>query len=227
MFFEDLKEIKNISEKTNFAIFVLKDLSNLEKIYQVFPKNTLFLKPDEKTKKILIEQVRVFTSLSNSKEKKQRFFIVENAEKMNEAAQNAFLKNLEEPKDNNHYLLLVKNLSMLLPTIRSRANIYIQKIDNPLEKPIEVDEKIKKLAKELITARPADLLKISTEISGKKTNSRDFALSVIGTAIEILYKSFFKTKNEKFLKKLPNLLELYSNIENNGHIKLHFVADML
>ena len=185
------------------------------------------MRPDEKTGKISVEQIRDFTALATSRETEKRFFVVENAEAMNDAASNAFLKSLEEPNENNYFLLLVKNLSALLPTIRSRASIYIHKLENPLEKPPEADEKVKTLAKKLIVAKPDELLKIVTEISNKKDNSRNFALSVVGTAIEILYKSFFKTKNEKLLKKLPNLLELYTNIENNGHIKLHFVADML
>lgn len=227
MFFDNLDSIPRLAEKTNFSIFVLENFINLEKLYKAFPPDTLYLKPDEKTSKISVEKVRDFTSFSNSREMKKRFFIVENAETMNEAAANAFLKNLEEPKENNRFVLLVKNLSALLPTIRSRASVYVEKVKNPLEKPIIIDEKIKTLAKSLIVAKPVDLLKIATEISNKKDNPRSYALSVVGTAIELLYKSFFQTKNEKLLKKLPNLLELYSNLENNGHLKLHFVADML
>ena len=227
MFFDNFENFRSLAEKTNFSIFVLENFINLEKFYKALPKTTLFLKPDEKTGKISVEKVREFSELTNSCETEKRFFVVENAETMNDAAANAFLKNLEEPKENNYFILLVQNLSALLPTIRSRASVYIQKLENPLEKPPATDEKVKAFAKKLIVAKPDELLKLATEISNKKDNSRSLALNVIGTAIEIIYKSFFKTGNEKLLKKLPNLLELYSNIENNGHIKLHFVADML
>ena len=227
MFFNDYSEVPILASKTNFSIFVFDDLSNLETIYNLFPKNSLILKPDEKTKKINVENVRDFTSHTTSYETEPKYFIVENADQMNESAENAFLKNLEEPKENYYYVLFVKNLSSLLPTIRSRAEIYIKKNKNPLEKPVVASEKVKTLAKNLIIAKPAELIKIATEISGKKDNARNYALEVVATSIEIVYKSYFATKNEKFLKKLPNLLELYSNLEKNGHIKLHFVADML
>lgn len=227
MFFEDLDDARKLAEKTNFSIFAFSDFSVLPDFYQLFPKTTLFLKPDEKTNKISVEAVRDFTSLSSSKETIKRFFIVEQAETMNEAAENAFLKNLEEPNENSFFILIVKNLSALLPTVRSRANIYIQKTKNNLNSSVEADEKVKALAKSLIVARPSELIEIANEVSKKKDNTRAFALSVVGAAIEIVYKSFFATGNEKFIKKLPNLLDLYSNIESNGHIKLHFVADML
>ena len=227
MFFRELSEIYKLAQKTNFSIFVLEDFSNLEEVYREFPNDTLVLKPDEKTGKISVEKVREFTATASAKETKPRFFIVENAETLNEAAENAFLKNLEEPKGNNYFILFIRDFSALLPTVCSRAAVYIKKIENPLERPVSSSEKAKELAKSLIIAKPAELIKIATEISGKKENARGFALEVVGTAIEILYKSFFKTGNEKFLKKLPNLLELYRNLEGNGHIKLHFVADMI
>ena len=227
MFFEEIRQIYPLAGKTNFSIFVLEDFLKLEEIYRSFPKTTTFLKPDEKTGKINVEAVREFSVGARAKEREERFFIVEAAEKMNEAAENAFLKNLEEPKENNYFVLFIRDLSALLPTVRSRAAVFVQKIKNPLEKEVFADEKTKEFAKRLITAKETELIKLATEISAKKDNARGFALSVVGTAIEILYKSFFRTGNEKFLKKLSNLLELYKNIEGNGHIKLHIVADMV
>ena len=125
MFFDKLEQIPSLSEKTNFSIFVLDDFRELEKLYKLFPNNTLVLKPDEKNAKISVEKIREFTARANSRETKKRFFIVERAETMNEAAENAFLKNLEEPKENNYFLLFVKDLSALLPTVSSRDSVYI------------------------------------------------------------------------------------------------------
>ncbi|MBQ6661137.1 MAG: DNA polymerase III subunit delta' [Lachnospiraceae bacterium] len=50
-----------------------------------------------------------------------RIFIVDEAEKMNEEAQNALLKTLEEPPSYAVIMLLTNNAEALLPTIRSRA----------------------------------------------------------------------------------------------------------
>ena len=50
-----------------------------------------------------------------------KVFIVDEAELMNEAAQNALLKTLEEPPEYVVILLLAESEDMLLPTIRSRC----------------------------------------------------------------------------------------------------------
>lgn len=54
----------------------------------------------------------------------RRVFIVENAAQMNAAAQNALLKNLEEPRSSSVYLLLCEEAAGVLATIRSRCVTY-------------------------------------------------------------------------------------------------------
>lgn len=49
--------------------------------------------------------------------------IVDDADTMNEASANAFLKTLEEPPDRATLLLIASNLDALLPTIRSRCQL--------------------------------------------------------------------------------------------------------
>lgn len=97
----------------------------------------------------------------------------------------------------------------------------------PLDQPPIAQAKVLALAKKLITAEPNDLIAIAEELSKTKTKPREQALSVVATAIELLYKSYFKTNNPKFLTKLPHFINLYNNLSNNGHIKLHLVADLL
>lgn len=58
-------------------------------------------------------------SLGNSYGKK--LCMVEDAEKMNESAQNALLKTLEEPPENALLLMTTSSFDSLLPTIRSRV----------------------------------------------------------------------------------------------------------
>lgn len=55
---------------------------------------------------------------------KYKIFIISDAEKMNIAAQNAFLKTLEEPPDYVIFLLLTQNFNALLPTILSRCVMF-------------------------------------------------------------------------------------------------------
>jgi len=52
-----------------------------------------------------------------------RFFIVNDADKMNDAASNALLKTLEEPPLDTHIFLVTSRPDSLLPTIRSRCQM--------------------------------------------------------------------------------------------------------
>lgn len=52
-----------------------------------------------------------------------RFFLLEDADLMNETAANALLKTLEEPPATSHLILLTSRPASLLPTIRSRCQL--------------------------------------------------------------------------------------------------------
>ena len=52
-----------------------------------------------------------------------RIFIIDDAEKMNDASSNALLKTLEEPPSTTHLILIASRENALLPTIRSRCQI--------------------------------------------------------------------------------------------------------
>ncbi len=72
---------------------------------------------------ILVDAVRDLERESNFRpvEGAARFFLVENAESLNESASNALLKTLEEAAPTTHIILLTSRPSGLLPTIRSRC----------------------------------------------------------------------------------------------------------
>jgi DNA polymerase-3 subunit delta' len=50
-----------------------------------------------------------------------KIYIIDSADKLTEAAQNALLKTIEEPPEYAVVLLLVDNISLILPTIQSRC----------------------------------------------------------------------------------------------------------
>lgn len=54
----------------------------------------------------------------------RKVMILRDCEKMNDEAQNAFLKTLEEPPGTVQFILLTQNSKMLLDTIRSRCVIF-------------------------------------------------------------------------------------------------------
>lgn len=227
MFFDSVAQLPTLAQKTNFSIFALDSFQAKLELKKVFHAQAIFLEPDEKSGKISVEMVRDFTALTNSKDTKDRFFAVLNAETMNDAAENAFLKNLEEPQAHHHFVLITKTPSALLPTVLSRAQVFYLRTPGSLSAPVEADEKVKTLARQLIAADTTALIALANDLAKKKDNPRGYTLLVVGTAIEILYKTYFATRETKFLKKLPRLLALYENLQKNGHVKLHIVADMI
>jgi len=71
-----------------------------------------------------------------------RVFIIEDAERMNEAAQNALLKTLEEPATTSYLILLTSKPAALLPTIRSRCQaIRFAPVSAPEIEKLLVNEK--------------------------------------------------------------------------------------
>ncbi len=74
--------------------------------------------------RIKIEQVRdVLDYLSLRSQLRHRFVIIDQAEKLTPQAANALLKSIEEPPEGMHFILITSNLSVLLPTIRSRCQV--------------------------------------------------------------------------------------------------------
>ena len=81
--------------------------------------------------KINVKQARELVLKTRTALKKNKIYIIYKASTMNEQAQNAFLKNLEEPNSSTFFILLVDNLHSLLPTVISRAqSLKISPISN-------------------------------------------------------------------------------------------------
>ncbi len=226
MFFDSLSDIEKLAKNTGFSIFVLPKNSKLP--LDTSDKNHLVIFPEDNNQ-IGIEKIREIIEKCRVRQTKPFFIYVYHAETLNEKAENTFLKLLEEPSENYHFVLFANSPSSLLPTILSRGDLYIQRIEKPLEQPVEAVESIKKYAKCIISAKNSNLATIVNDLLNDKEckkNTRSFVLEVLETAIEMLYKSYFINSNPMFLKKLEKLLIAYDNLKQNGHIKLHLIADL-
>lgn len=73
---------------------------------------------------------------------RRRIFLIRDAERMNEGAQNALLKTLEEPPGSGCLILVTSSAERLLPTIRSRC----QHVPFDLLPPNYVEEQLQALA---------------------------------------------------------------------------------
>jgi len=85
--------------------------------------DVFLLPPDGKTQQISIQQVRRMAALAQYRASgaRQRVFLLDHADRMDEVAASAMLKILEEPPPDTLLILTATSYFQLLPTIRSRA----------------------------------------------------------------------------------------------------------
>jgi len=214
---------ERIALKTNFAIFELPESTSFD---EILPKAN-HIKPADGTDVYKIADIRNIGELVRGRTTGDLTLVLENAEKIPTNAINAFLKLLEEPGDHIHYVFLTHSSAGILPTVKSRAHNYYLKSTAKLSDKPNLDPKIYELAKKYISATPQQLPKLATEIAKDKTDARAKAIAVVDAAVQLLYKSYFATGNQKLLVKLDNLIATGEALRQNGHIKLHLVAGML
>lgn len=115
---------------------------------------------------INVDIIRRLYKETSTKNKKERIFIIDYAERMTHQAQNAFLKLLEEPNENIHFMLLSHTTSNILPTIMSRVkHIHMRNLTENqtkiLLKRLNVSDEVK-LSQLLFIASglPAELIRL-------------------------------------------------------------------
>ncbi len=220
MFFDELSQIPDLARQSGCAIFVLPEEVEFEL------KNAVVVAPQKNYVNIKVEQIRELIQVSNTQQNEDRFFVVRPADKMTEGAENAFLKLLEEPGENYHFVLVTERPDLLLPTVLSRAKMFYWRRVRKLTDPPRAEQEVLDLAKRILVAKPKDLIEISDLLNKKKDEKRKFTLEVLAVAIEIAYKSYFMTCKRQFLQKIPDLIKAYDAISQNGNLRLHLVADL-
>lgn len=115
------------------------DCSSCTKIDRAIHPDVIYVQ-FEGVKSIKVEQIREGVEerlFLKSFEGKYKVVIVDEAERMSNGAQNAFLKTLEEPPPNSVIILITSNPDSLLPTIRSRCQLIKF---NPLPEKLILDQ---------------------------------------------------------------------------------------
>lgn len=229
MYFDDISQIPHLVQAFSTTIFVIDPDTELS------VKPLLSIKPESPESNISIENVREIISLTETKQTDKLFIIVRHAELLTEGASNALLKTIEEPGQNIHIIFFTKSPNLLLPTIKSRAMHFYLKQTNYLNNPPKVTADVMDLAKRLLVVDKMTLPTLIEEITKKSTrsttnkqeNDKAFTLKIIETTIELAYKSYFKTQNILFLKKIEGLSTAYQNIQKNGNKKLQLIANLI
>jgi DNA polymerase-3 subunit delta' len=133
-------------------------------------------------KNILVDAIRDLEKEANYRpyEAKARFFIIDDADKMNDAASNALLKTLEEPAATSHIFLVSSRPDSLLQTIRSRC----QTIRFAPVETAEIEKKI--LASEKVS--PSDAALVARLSAGSIGRALDFDLEKFRRRRETMFQ---------------------------------------
>jgi DNA polymerase III subunit delta' len=98
-----------------FALYLAEQAGTLHSVVE----------PIAKTPKgqaiINVERIRELYETTRTNLNGKHFIVIDDADRMNQTAQNALLKLLEEPNDTVHFILTSHAPDILLPTIRSRV----------------------------------------------------------------------------------------------------------
>ena len=98
---------------------------NLNQISSILHPDLLLIEKEDGKNEIQIEQIRNLKNFVNQTPNIAicKFIIIDSACELNKNAANSLLKTLEEPQNNNFFILIVHNISRILPTIKSRCRL--------------------------------------------------------------------------------------------------------
>ena len=140
-------------------------------------------------KEIRVDQIRDMIGQAQimSNEANGKAFVIHEAELMNESAQNALLKLLEEPPRGVVLVLSTATPTMLLETVRSRC-IEISGNDDAAPLEAELREEVLKYLDLTVQGRHADLLKWCNQKAGASdvASANVFADGVISVLTDML-----------------------------------------
>ncbi len=159
-----------------------------------------------------IADIRELGRFTNLKVGERTAIVLENFDAATEEAQNAFLKNLEEPQVDLYYILTAKNEESVLPTIASRCQI-ISSLGAKHQIPREVINQTKKFT----NSSPGEKLMITSKI-----NKRDGAIEFMGSLIAGGHQLMLATP------KVANFVEVatqtLSALQANGNVQLQLTS---
>lgn len=147
----------------------------------------------------------------------QRIIIIDYAQRMTVQSQNAFLKLLEEPGDNLHFILVTDSTAKLLPTILSRVqNLTIKPIttdqSNDLLDSLGITDKTKRIQLLFMAdGLPAELTRLATD-----NEYFDKRQSMVRDAREIIQGNLYQKLllAHKYKDNRSDVLLLLSDVTN-------------
>lgn len=195
------------------------------------------LRPELLTKtstipQIGVDRIRELYSLSRGRQSLPSVVIVDDADTMTESAQNSFLKLLEEPPMNTHFILTTHSPEALLPTIKSRLQtLYIRPLSTAqsnklLDTMPDFDETRRRQMLFIASGLPAELHRLSSDESYFHIRSerirlaKELAEGSVSQRLSILFRNN-PARDEAIAvtRQLITLLELNPQVSSVARIK--------
>ncbi len=129
-----------------------------------------------------------------------KVILIESADKLNIESQNALLKNLEEPGENNYFILTTSRPNSLLPTIISRCHTqtYLNNIVNP----------------DTLISIPSDT-KEKLELSEKLLRDKNTTIDMLERQLSLAHAQLLKTPNQKNQRLIRAIIKTIALIKAN------------
>ncbi|HEY8390635.1 MAG TPA: hypothetical protein VIL26_06790 [Clostridia bacterium] len=154
--------------------------------------------------KINVEDVSqiIESSVLKSYSTDKNLFVITDMDAMNAAAQNKILKTLEEPPKGVTFLMFSKDQSMVLPTVKSRSQMFF--VENFKTKDLENE------LKSIYSPIYHDLIPLAADISGGKI---EFAVKFLeDDEFKDIYNLVFDIINN--MKRSPDILQYAQKLDN-------------
>ncbi|MBI2041476.1 MAG: hypothetical protein HYT20_00465 [Candidatus Nealsonbacteria bacterium] len=202
-------------EKMSAALEFVKMVNGPDALNGVRP-DLAIIEPEE-DKEIKIHQIRELQNKLSLKSYSAPFkaAIVDRAHCLNQEAQSAFLKLLEEPKGNTIFILITDYPEMLLPTILSRVE-RLRFCSLKQELPKEENEKVSKIAKSGLDK----LFQYAKELADDPQNLKKTLETWLSYFREVLLSDPNQPKIIKILKTIQETHHLISTTNVNPRLAL-------
>lgn len=210
-------------QKENFSQRPCQKCQNCWEIEKKIHPDLFVVKPQE-SREIKINQIRELYSrlVLRSHSAFFKSVVIEQADRLNQEAQSAFLKLLEEPKGQTIFILISQYPEKLLSTLLSRVERLRFYSSLP---PFSLKEK--KVIERLIELRKKDLnsrFQYAQELAEASPDLREEILEIwLRYFREILLTSPYQTKNLRIVKLLQNLHYLISTTNLNPRLALEIL----
>jgi DNA polymerase III gamma/tau subunit len=159
---------------------------------------------------IKIEDARELGKFTALKLTEPTAIVINSIDAATEEAQNAFLKNLEEPQQNLYYILTADSLIKVLPTIISRCQII--KMPNAKCQMLNENSKLNNFLKLTVGEKLAFVDQIK---------DRGEAKALVLDLITFLHQTLIKAENKtETAKNLKISVKTLNHLEANGNVNL-------